>query len=301
MLLLTAGARGRLQEQLLAIWRQNGASSRNTGLLSTDWNICIGLICIGLEMHSYPGMSGIKESGLKAILLIIAYAFVAVLASPASSADAMPPGSDVQSGHPTDYDSFNNSTIRFQSWNSLINTPVKVSAGNGYYANHPISYGSGIGSSTSIADRSSATFMHHEVGFGQQLSGEREITARESSYTHGDFESGRSTTINMRINENVTDGKVHIGVFQGGGDSGTGVKKNPRKNPNLEMEEDYIGTYHIYKNFTIDVFSRQVERNDSWLDCCPAINFDPYHQNSRSISTDEIFDYNFAESHRSMP
>ncbi len=62
--------------------------------------------------------------------------------------------------------------------------------------------------------------MHHEVDSAHELFGEREIIARESSYKHGDFASGSSSTINMRVNENVTEGRVHIGVLKGSGARG---------------------------------------------------------------------------------
>ncbi len=245
-------------------------------------------------------MSGIHigVSGLKALQLIFACAVVAACAASPSHADAIPGES---ANGLIDDESSSNSTLRFQSQNSLTSAPSRISAGNGYYASHPISYGSGIGSSISIADRSSGTSMHHEVDSAHELIGEREIIARESSYRHGDFASGSSSTINMRVNENVTEGRVHIGVLKGSGAPGSDPFKELLKNPELEIDEDYVGTYHIEKNMTISVSNARNERNYSWLNCCPGGFFSPDPRNRWSISADKIFDYNSARPHSSMP
>ncbi len=40
------------------------------------------------------------------------------------------------------------------------------------------------------------------------------------------------------------------------------------KNPSIEIDEDYWGTYHIEKNMTIEVPYKKVVTSDDWLPCC---------------------------------
>jgi hypothetical protein len=101
------------------------------------------------------------------------------------------------------------------------------------------SSGLGIGSRTELANANSATFMSHEIGFAQEVSGKTEYAASSRSM-RGEYES------------------INFGVLSGDGSAGKsgygGVDpvSSAWKNPAIEIEEEYIGTYHITKNFTIN-------------------------------------------------
>ena len=85
----------------------------------------------------------------------------------------------------------------------------------------------------------------------------------------------------MKIVEDVTDGKAHIGVLQAnenflGGWAETNpngyidlvAKKSAWKNPSIEIDEDYWGTYHIEKNMTLEVPYHLTMKGEDWLPCC---------------------------------
>ena len=68
----------------------------------------------------------------------------------------------------------------------------------------------------------------------------------------------------MRVTEDVTDGKAHIGVLQANenfagriiprsasGFIDDGLSHSAWKDPAIEIDEDYWGSYHIEKNMTL--------------------------------------------------
>ncbi|MDD2836856.1 MAG: hypothetical protein PHY05_12010 [Methanothrix sp.] len=140
--------------------------------------------------------------------------------------------------------SYNNSAISFVSENKISSAPVDLAPGSGYYSSHPFALGGGIGSRTELSNANSAASMSHEVGFAQGVSGKREYTATSRSM-QSEYENINYATTQMQIDETVTSGKVEIGVL-------SGIDGHAWKNPALEIEEEYIGTYHITKNFAIN-------------------------------------------------
>ncbi|VVB65047.1 Uncharacterised protein [uncultured archaeon] len=197
--------------------------------------------------------------------------------------------------------SINNSSIRFEDQRNITNAPFTLSVGSGYYSSHPISYSSGIGSSTQMADKNSATYLGHEVDTAHGISGATEFMASSSSYSQygPDYSvSGSQSTAHMKIDENVTEGKVHIGVLQGSSPPGQevgGARTDPLidawKSPSVEVDEDYIGTYHIYKNVSLSSDQAQRNGSESWPDCCKSSYFDIDRRSLPAINADRIFSY----------
>jgi hypothetical protein len=168
----------------------------------------------------------------------------------------------------------NNSSISFISQDKIAGAPVDLSAGSGYYSSHPIAVGAGIGSRTEVANANSATSMSHEVGFAQEVSGKREYTTSSIS-SQGDYDNINSDTTHMRIDESVTSGKVQIGV-------------HAWKDPAIEIEEEYIGTYHISNNFTINNSYSKKSFADVWLNCCGG-SYITYPPDPVHLSADDVF------------
>jgi hypothetical protein len=200
--------------------------------------------------------------------------------------------------------SYNVSTIRFESQRNITNAPVSLSVGNGYYSSHPIVYNSAIGSQTDVVSKGSAASLHHEVESAKGVRGTTEFVVADSSYSLDDSEYISTTTTQMNIDETVTEGKIHTGALQGDVSSGLGPAKsgtnplmNPWKDPALEMEENYIGTYYISKNLTINSDYRRKASSDSWLDCCLPGYYDINIRDPQFglpiVSADEVFSYNF--------
>jgi len=195
----------------------------------------------------------------------------------------------------SDDSSGNNSSIRFASHSGMIKAPVSLSVGSGYYSSHPISYDSGMGSRTQLVNTRSATSLVHEIDSAHKIEGVAEFSAADSSYSWDDSNFQGIASTHMKIDENVTDGKVHIGVLKGNPQlEGSIVKEkeslqaNAWKHPSIEIEEDYIGTYHIYKNITIGSSYGKQNINESWLNCCGG-DFEIYRHEPAFISADQVF------------
>ena len=46
------------------------------------------------------------------------------------------------------------------------------------------------------------------------------------------------------------------------------MKNSAWRNPSIEIDEDYWGTYHIEKNMTLEVPYHLIQKKDDWLPCC---------------------------------
>ncbi|HSD59110.1 MAG TPA: hypothetical protein VLB04_13100, partial [Methanotrichaceae archaeon] len=199
--------------------------------------------------------------------------------------------------------SYNRSILQLNESRKISQAPVIMNIGSGYYSSRPISYNSQAGSETWIKDAGAATSMHHDVNYAQGIDGNIELSGQESSYYQDDYYSQNSAAIQMKINEDVTEGSVHIGVLQGDSDpsegAGAGESSDPLmnawKNPSLEMGEDYIGTYHIEKNMTITTSRNNAWKVDYWLDCCRSGYFNTEYSPFQLISADEVFNYRFVD------
>lgn len=165
------------------------------------------------------------------------------------------------------------SCISMREDSSMVYSPMTIAMGNGYYARNPIRYDSLLKEKTVIKNYRPVTSMHHQIEYAKAIDKDLEILVKDKNYSISDpFYEGVGYT-SMKITEDVTDGKIHIGVLQGEPDdmATTGYlipATTAWKNPMIEVDEDYIGTYHIEKNMTIVVpYMREVV-NEDWLSCC---------------------------------
>jgi len=213
---------------------------------------------------------------LLSVLIFLAATGVAVAASQDQVSDDFIKGDS----------SYNNSSITLISQNKITSAPVDLTAGSGYYSSHPIAVGTGIGSRTELANADSGTSMSHEVGFAQEISGKREYAVSSRS-SHGEYDSISSDTTQMQIDETVTSGKVNIGVLSGDGSAGYPMS-SAWKNPAMEIEEEYIGTYHISKNFAINNSYSKRCFADGWLNCCGG-SYDINLPKPALLSADDVF------------
>jgi hypothetical protein len=233
---------------------------------------------------------------LNRTVLLLLSAMIALAATDVAAMASQDPVSEDFNGegYAAENSSYNNSSISFVGQNKVISSPVDLSVGSGYYSSHPVAIGLGVGSRTQLANANSATSMSHEIGFAQEVSGKTEYAVSSTS-SRSDYENINTATTHMQIDETVTSGKVHIGVLSGSdssagksGNRGTDPMINAWKNPAIEIEEEYIGTYHISKNFTLDNSYSEKRALDGWLSCCGA-SYDIYLTEPVFISADDVF------------
>jgi len=176
--------------------------------------------------------------------------------------------------------------IQFKEDNAMVYAPMRMAIGNGFYAANPVDFSSLLKEKTWVKNYLAGSSMHHEVEYAHALDKELELVAKENATNIYDPSYYHVAVTQMKINEDVTDGKAHIGVLQEGNDPGFSTSyigkdlTDPRfgaagvkgpyawKKPSIEIDEDYWGTYHIEKNMTLEVPYKKKYANDDWLPCC---------------------------------
>jgi len=194
--------------------------------------------------------------------------------------------------HPNaeDWNDYAMSCIQFKESVAEVYAPMSIAVGTGFYAANPIDYSSLLKEKTWIKNYAAASSIHHEIEYAHAIDKDLEFTAKEKINHTYDPEFTSVAVTQFKVNEDVTDGKVHFGVLQGSaftsalpfgsisisdpvlwtGKFGTlsDVITTAWKNPSIEIDEDYWGTYHIEKNITLEVPYKKVTKSDDWLPCC---------------------------------
>ena len=234
------------------------------------------------------------------VICVLGVFGAALVGSSGASADDLLKRAAATPGHYSSIanSSYDSSAIHLQltSHSNSSDGPVRIVAGNGYYSSHPIASPSSISSRTQVLSKGSQpASLHHSIQSAQGISGSSEYTVSESSYRDGDSAWISSTSLGMRIDETVTEGKVNMGAFQADlssqdvvGQVAGGKAGKPWKDPALEMEEEYIGTFHISRNMTLN--SNYVIQGGEYIWLVyesPYLSFIP--SKHISISADEVF------------
>ncbi|MGB5101323.1 MAG: hypothetical protein WBN94_12085 [Methanothrix sp.] len=182
----------------------------------------------------------------------------------------------------SDYNDFAQDCIQFKEDVAMVYAPMRIAVGNGYYAANPLDYSSLLKEKTWVKNYLAGTSMHHEVEYAHALDKELEIVAKDKINYTWDPELESVGYTQMKLVEDVTDGKAHIGVLQANdnyaslmaedgpdfADYSLSNVKSAWKNPSIEIDEDYWGTYHIEKNMTLEVPYHLIQKSEDWLPCC---------------------------------
>jgi hypothetical protein len=136
---------------------------------------------------------------------------------------------------------------------------------------------------TWLKNRLAGTSTENEVEYAHKLDKDLSAVAKDfSNFTYDPlFKSNAFSQI--KIKEDVGEGKSNFGVLQASSDligslPVTTLTTAPvitgRKpgtawyKPAVEIDEDYFGTYHVEKNMTIAVpYSKSTEPMNEWLPC----------------------------------
>jgi hypothetical protein len=177
------------------------------------------------------------------------------------------------------YNDFMENCIQFKEDVSMVYAPMRIAVGTGYYAANPLDYSSLLKEKTWVKNYRAGTSMHHEVEYAHALDKELNLVVKEKfNYTYDPETIGVGFT-QMKVNQDMTDGKAHIGVLQASenfanlntiNQQGTigNMHMSAWKNPAIEIDEDYWGTYHIEKNMTLEVPYHLIQKKEDWLPCC---------------------------------
>jgi hypothetical protein len=173
-----------------------------------------------------------------------------------------------------DWYDMNISCIQYKETSHMVYAPTFIPIGTGFYAANPLNYDSLLKEKTWIKNRRTATSMQHEVEYAHQIDKDLKVFGKVfSNFTYDPIYESLGQT-QMSIKEDVKEGKIHIGVLQGNNDK-TGYIGSTSlnswttawKNPAIEIDEDYFGTYHVEKNMSIEVPYKKNQPTYDWLPC----------------------------------
>ena len=147
-------------------------------------------------------------------------------------------------------------------------SPSVMRIGSRYYDLHPIAFNSLLKEEDWIKNRNGLNSLHHLV---DQAHGLNKVLDAQSDATNN----------TMNIEEDLVDGRAHFGVLQLDGipideepEEGSediqvlGLAMKAWKKPLIELDEDYVGNFHIKKKMNIYTYSEEEEKEDLWLPCC---------------------------------
>ncbi|HOT06137.1 MAG TPA: hypothetical protein PLI05_00620 [Methanotrichaceae archaeon] len=185
--------------------------------------------------------------------------------------------------HPydADWNDYLENCISLKEDNVMVYSPMQIAIGTGYYAANPILFDSLLKEKIWIKNYRAATSMHHEIEYAHGIDKEVDVLAKEKFNHTYDPEFFGVGYIQMKVNEHVDDGRIHFGVLKGAIDRTAEpyvaayesrtpesfFAKNAWKNPAIEIDEDYFGTYDIVKNMTLETPYKLVQKNPDWLPC----------------------------------
>jgi hypothetical protein len=160
------------------------------------------------------------------------------------------------------------SSIQMKEDSKMTYSLSVMGIGSRYYSLHPVVFNSLLKEEDWIKNRDGLNSLHHLV---DQAHGLNKMLEAQSDATGN----------TMNIEEDMVDGRAHFGVLQF---EGVPVDEEPEedseetqvlglamkawKKPLIEMDEDYVGSFHIKKNMNLHTDSEEEEKVDSWLPCC---------------------------------
>lgn len=173
-----------------------------------------------------------------------------------------------------DWNDYNVSCIQYKETTHATYAPTKIAIGTGYYAAYPLNYDSLIKEKTWLKNRLAGTSMQNEVEYAHKLDKDLSLFVKDfTNFTYDPLFKSNAVS-QMKIKEDVVEGKIHIGVLQANSDSTSFIPTSlvsmavtAWKKPAIEIDEDYFGTYHVEKNMTISVPYYKNKPTYDWLPC----------------------------------
>ena len=171
------------------------------------------------------------------------------------------------------------SIIEMKEDSKMTYSPLVMGIGSRYYDRNPVALNFLLSEDDMVKNRNALTSLHHQVDRAHGLDKLLDAQAH----------AGEDTIDNiMNIEEDLIDGRARFRVLQlegipvdeepeeeeSEGDSeevqvlGLAMKSWHEK-PLIEVDEEYVGTYHIEKKMNLSTYAPDPEeKEDYWLPCC---------------------------------
>jgi len=173
--------------------------------------------------------------------------------------------------------------ISFVEQNEMSYAPQSFVFGTGYYEQNPVVYKSKLKEKTCGKSYQEGVSMHHQIeyaeGFNKDI--KVDLLCKESKPDEKGLGLAR-----MEIDENVTNGMVHIGELV----TDTNITAKNWKKPLIEIDENYVGSFKIKKTMEVSATKSSVTKPKSdWLTCCVG-GYGAMDDNDKAWGEEEIFD-----------
>jgi hypothetical protein len=176
-------------------------------------------------------------------------------------------------GIPVDVYSWN-SFINFTEQNQMTYAPEGFIYGTGWYAAHPIEYASLLKEKTDGRNFQAGISMDHQIEYARAF---KKDIAVQLNCTGGSVGIKGEGLGKMKIEEDVTQGTVHIGeLLTQPQVPGKSPGKLTAIEPIVEIDENYVGNFKIKKQMSINVPKSSYSNSADWLPCCMGGFFDMY-------------------------
>jgi len=192
-----------------------------------------------------------------------------------------------------------NSVISYTRQYDNIQSPMRFAWGTGYYAANPIGINSLLKDKTVGKSYQEAASMHRQIEYAHAVHGD---IAVDINCTGATVDADGKGTLNMRIDDDVTQGTLHIGELLANPkaiktryhtidkykldeetgkyviDSRTDLFRlghfEAWKDPIIEVDNDYIGNFQVQKNMKLEITKSKCSWAEDWLPCCHGGFFD---------------------------
>ncbi len=194
-----------------------------------------------------------------------------------------------EDGEPIEDLEESNSVIEVKENNKMTYSPVTMPAASLYYSLHPLVLSSLLKEEICMKNRGGLNSINHKVDEAHGV--EKTIDVRADL----DINS-------LRVEEDLIDGRAHFGVLQLAGipvdeaeddseeEAVPGLAMKDWKKPKIEVDEDYVGTFHIKKSMSLESSSSEEEIEAGWLPCCFDGYLDVTPPDRRSWQVRGVFD-----------
>jgi len=181
--------------------------------------------------------------------------------------------------------------ISFVEQNEMTYSPVAMAYGTGYYAENPIVYNSKLKERTEAKNYDGglcgdAVSMLHQIeyasAFVKDIGVRLENKEKRPTTGYSITPIKGLSSASMKIEEEVTEGSVHVGQLLT--KSGEGYK-----NPLIEIDENYVGTFKITKNMEVCTSCSGKSARKDWLSCCIG-GYGEIYEDDKVWGEEEIFD-----------
>jgi hypothetical protein len=195
-----------------------------------------------------------------------------------------------------------NSVISMTKQNEVTQGPTSFAYGTGWYASHPVSYNSLFKDKTLAKSYQEANMMHHQVEYARGFKGDISV---DMNCTGPTAKANGKGSIVMRLEDDVLEGTVHVSELQtdtlfnakkdyvtvkGAKKYTQGMKRQGWKEPLIEVDANYVGSFHIKKTMQMEISKSKSTSTEDWLPCCSGGFFDIWSYDMTNGGQIGIFD-----------